>query len=150
LITLSVSNSSKDSGKKDLRFSDTFIRACTNLPSPALPSGWEGSGTDHSRRGIYLAHAYVDGSSLIGQNGESNVSIEIFCFAGANDSSQPGVGFNEDTAWTFDQAEGGYVVMSGSLFDGETALVSLEGELAAGGEFSRLRFSASVVFRQTI
>ena len=136
LITLSVSDG-VGAGAKNLRFSDTFIRACTSLPG-GLPGGWEGAGPVDSRRGIYLVDAVADGStSLVSAGGNADVPVQIYCFAGPNDAAlvegRPGVEFDATLAWTFDKVEGG-ITMSGSLFTGESNLVALDGTAAVGGE----------------
>ncbi len=50
LLTLEITENATDSDVLDLRFSDTFIRACTVPPIANLPAG---DAVDN-RRGIYL------------------------------------------------------------------------------------------------
>jgi len=132
LITLSVSDHGDDHGV-NLRFSDTFIRACTSVPG-GLPEEWAGAGTPESKRGIYLADAKVDGSSLVGASGEESVPIQIYCYSGPDDDAQPGTEFDASITWTFTDDANGYFVMSGSLFNGENSLISFDGDVANGGD----------------
>jgi len=132
LITLSVSDHGND-GSVNLRFSDTFIRACTSVPT-GLPEGWVGAGTPESKRGIYLADAKVDGSSLVGASGEESVPVQIYCYSGPDDDAQPGTEFDASITWTFTDNDNGYFVMSGSLFNGENSLISSDGTAANGGD----------------
>ena len=134
IISLSVSDGDGP-GAKNLRFSDTFIRACTSLPG-GLPDGWEGAGPPDSRRGVYLVDAVAsEGSTaLVSAEGDASVPVQIYCFAGPNDAEfAPGVEFNAALAWTFDQGGDG-ILMSGSLFTGESKLVAKDGTPAVGGE----------------
>jgi len=137
IITLSVSDGD-GAGAKNLRFSDTFIRACTSLPG-GLPDGWEGAGPSDSRRGIYLVDAVADegAAALVSAGGDAAVPVQIYCFAGPGDAAladgRPGVEFDAALAWTFDEADGG-IIMSGSLFNGESKLVANDGTPAVGGD----------------
>ena len=60
-ITLEITRHAGDPDVLDLRFSDTFIRACTVEPIPNLPTG----DSVDARRGIYLAFAQASGGNLL-------------------------------------------------------------------------------------
>ena len=115
VVTLSIGQLD-DSGPLKLRFSDTFIRACTSLPSAFLPAEWEGSGPTWSKRGIFLADAVADDAALVSPiDGSTNVAVEIYCFSGENDVDKPWALYNDTVTWSFEK-RGGVVYMSGNYF----------------------------------
>lgn len=120
-ITLDIARAQED-GQYDLRFSDTFIRACTKRPSGVLPEGFEGAGPSYSKRGLYLAKAMAENdtaTSLVSLDGDLEVPITIYCFSGPDDEEQPWTLYNASVMWTFYRA-GDVLIMSGDLFAGET------------------------------
>jgi len=121
IITLDIGE--EDNGHYNLRFSDTFIRACTDkILSKKLPAGFEGAGPLDSKRGIYLANARADGKQLVSlTDGDVSIPIDIFCYSSPTDSLQPKAKFDANVKWTFNWEED-IVIMSGSLFAGETEL----------------------------
>ena len=76
VITLSISCGAAGPDAVNLRFSDTFIRACTSLPA-VLPDGWTGAGPAYNRRGLYLAEAVESGDKLVTADGAERVPIQI-------------------------------------------------------------------------
>lgn len=119
----------------DLRFSDTFIRACTVSPIANLP---DGDAVDN-RRGIYLGYAKAKGKDLVSTGsypgagrvtdgvqdvpggdsdpalsavGSAIVQVPIYCYR----ASAPGTPFFSVNAfWKF-RKTGDVLIMTGTLF----------------------------------
>lgn len=133
-ITLEITRNPENRKILDLRFNDTFIRACTIPPIPNLPVG---DAVDQ-RRGIYLGQAKAVGKKLVstgsvpgagrvtggvqeipgGQadqslsyEGADLVQVQVFCYL----ASSPGKPFLALSAfWQF-RLKGGTLLMTGSL-----------------------------------
>jgi len=135
LMIMSITNGD-DSGKfKNIRISDTYSRSCTALPSSYLPIGWEGAGPDYSKRVISLSDAYDGGSVLLSEYDSKEIPVQVFCFAGVDDTPQPGVEYITSIEWTFD-IEQGYLVVTGDLFNGQPNLISSTGSRSLGGDIT--------------
>ncbi|MCE5307329.1 MAG: hypothetical protein LLG20_06780 [Acidobacteriales bacterium] len=135
LITLEITEHVGGDDILDLRFSDTFIRACTVPPIANLPVG---DAVDN-RRGIYLGYAKAQGKDLVSTGsfpgagrviagaqevpggtsdqvlspaGSTVVQVPIYCYK----ASAPGTPFLSVQAFWKMRKVGDALVMTGTLF----------------------------------
>ena len=145
LITLEITESAGGDDVLDLRFSDTFIRACTVPPIANLPAG---DAVD-KRRGIYLGYARAIGKDLVSTGsfpgagrvtagvqdvpgGTSDevlspadstlVQVPIYCYR----ASAPDIPFLAVRAFWKMRKVGDVLVMTGSLFTDDSSTPAVE------------------------
>jgi hypothetical protein len=145
LITLEITENADDGDVLDLRFSDTFIRACTVQPVANLPAG---DAVD-KRRGIYLGYARARGKDLVSTGkfpgagivtggvqevpggtsdpglspaGSTIVQVPIYCYR----ASAPGTPFFSVAAFWKIRRVADVLVLTGTLFTDDSSTLSLE------------------------
>jgi hypothetical protein len=147
LITLEISENAGGDDVLDLRFSDTFIRACTVPPIANLPAG---DAVDR-RRGIYLGYATAKGKDLVSTGtypgagrvtagvqdlpggmsdpilspaGSTIVQVAMYCYR----ASAPDTPFLSVRAFWKMRRVGDILVLTGTLFtdDSSTPYPSIE------------------------
>lgn len=145
LITLEITEDASSDDILDLRFSDTFIRACTVFPIANLPAG---DAVDN-RRGIYLGYARAKGKELVSTGtfpgagrvtagvqdipgGVSDpilspvdsdvVQVPIYCYK----ASAPDTPFFSVNAFWKMRRQGDVLVMTGSLFTDDSSTPAVE------------------------
>ncbi len=145
ILTLEITEDVADPNVLDLRFSDTFIRACTVPPIKNLPAG---DGVDN-RRGIYLGYAMARGKDLVSTGrfpgagrvtdgeqdvpggtsdptvspaGSTIVQVPIYCYK----ASAPDVPFFSVHAFWKIRLEDDVLVMTGSLFTDDLGTPDVE------------------------
>lgn len=114
-ISLSITPADSDDGSGvedgnnnnnvNLRFSDTFIRGCTSVPS-LLPEGFMGSGSEYNKRGIYVADATFPEDN----NSPFSFPIPVYCY----DESLVPVEINAKINNTI-EIDGDTLIMTGPL-----------------------------------
>jgi hypothetical protein len=145
LITLEITEDADDDDVLDLRFSDTFIRACTVPP----PEGFPGGNSVDNRRGIYLGYARAMGKDLISTGyfpgagrvangvqdipggvsepllspaGSTLVQVPIYCYK----ASAPDRPFFSVNAFWKMRKVGDVLLMTGSLFTDDSSTPEIE------------------------
>ncbi len=140
LITLEITENVGGDDVLDLRFSDTFIRACTVPPIANLPTG---DAVDR-RRGIYLGYARARGKDLVSTGtfpgagrftagvqdvpggtsdpilspaGSTIVQVPIYCYK----ASAPDMPFLSVKAFWKMRRAGDILVLTGTLFTDDSS-----------------------------
>ncbi len=158
LITLEISENVDGDDVLDLRFSDTFIRACTVSPIANLPPG---DAVDRGR-GIYLGYARAKGNDLVSTGkfpgagrvtagmqdvpggvsdlilspaGSSIVQVPIYCYK----ASAPDTPFFSVKAFWKMRKVGDVLVLTGTLFTDDSSTPYPVVETADGPNSMRFR-----------
>ena len=157
LITLEISENAGDDDVLDLRFSDTFIRACTVPPIANLPAG---DAVDN-RRGIYLGYARAAGKDLVSTGsfpgagrvtagvqevpggtsdplsaaGNNIVQVPIYCYK----ASAPDTPFFSVKAFWKMRKVGDVLTLTGTLFTDDSGTPYPAVETADGPNSMRFR-----------
>ena len=145
IITLEITENAGDDDQLDLRFSDTFIRACTVPPIARLPIG---DAVDN-RRGIYLGYSRAKGKDLVSTGSfpgagrvtagvqdipggisdpllspadSTIVQVPIYCYR----ASAPDMPFFSVNAFWKMRLTGDVLVMTGTLFTDDLSTAAVE------------------------